>query len=264
MKSSNNEHQHWTFYRQLKIIQRHNSPKDIINKEGISKSTLYSWLKKLQKERMITKSFQGHYELTVKGADYIDTYEKEDSKNKIRLENMRYKFPIIDGIQVLIKNRRWDKEQPMKNDVMIYHTKEEGLHVRVIAGKNNPCLEITCKPMIGDDIYELMYDARKWVEFVAEFFEKEYSLVLGRVIPVMQPEWAIPSEFAEVLLNKTNSSQISTSNGVINKSKGRGYDIETRDIRLANKLFNLPYAVDEIALQLKSLRVASNTGLFCF
>ena len=76
--------------------------------------------------------------------------------------------------------------------------------------------------------------------------------------------WAIPSEFAKVLLNKTNSSQISTSNGVINKSKGRGYDIETRDIRLANKLFNLPYVVDEIALQVKSLRAASNTGLFCF
>jgi len=80
----------------------------------------------------------------------------------------------------------------------------------------------------------------------------------------MKPEWAIPSELAGVLLEKTNSSQISTAKGVINKSTGRGYDIETRDIRLANKLFNLPYVVDEIALQLKQLRAASNTGLFYF
>lgn len=188
LKSTSNEHQHWTFYSMMKIIHRYNNPKEIMNKEGISKSTLYSWLKKLQKEKMIMKSFQGHYELTDKGTDYVDTYEKEDSKNKIRLENMRYKFPIIDGIQVLIKSEKWDKIQPMKSDVIIYHTKEEGLHVRVIAGKDNPCLEITCKPMIGDDIYEIMYEARKRIEYVAELFEKEYSLVLGRVIPVMQPE----------------------------------------------------------------------------
>ena len=108
-----------------------------------------------------------------------------------------------------------------------------------------------------------MYDARQWVDDIAENFENNYSLVLGKCKAVMQPEWAIPSEFAAVLLEKTNSSQISTPNGVMNKSKGRGYDIETRDIRLANKLYNLPFVVDEIALQVKHLR-ASNTGLFCF
>jgi DNA-binding PadR family transcriptional regulator len=246
----------------MKIVHRYNNPNEIMNKEEISKSTLYSWLNKLQKEKMITKSFQGHYVLTDKGTDYVDTYEKEDSKNQVRLENMRYVYPIIQGIHSLIKNRTWDKEQPMNNDVVIYHTKEDGLHVRAIVGKNNPCLEITCKQILGDDIYEIMYDARQWTEFVAEKFQKDYSVILGLGKPAMKPEWAIPSEFAKVLLEKMNSSQISTTHGVINKSKGRGYDIETRDIRLANKLFNLPYVVDEIALQLKSLRVASNTGLF--
>ena len=264
MKSSNHERQYWTNYGMLKIVHKHNNPSTMEKIEGIKHSTLHGWLNKLQGQDLITKSFRGHYELTDKGTDYIATYEKEDSKNQVRLENMRYVYPIIQGIDSLLKNRIWDKEQPMNNGVVIYHTKEEGLSVRVIAGKNNPCLEITCKQLLGDDIYEMMYEARSWTELVAEKFQEDYSVILGLGKPAMKPEWAIPSEFAKVLLNKTNSSQISTPDGVINKSKGRGYDIETRDIRLANKLFNLPYVVDEIALQVKHLRAASYTGWFCF
>jgi hypothetical protein len=213
---------------------------------------------------MITKSFTGHYELTKRGLDFIDTCEREDSKNLIRLENMRYKFPIIDGVDKLVKQRTWDKIQPMKNNVTIYHTKEEGLHVRVISSSENPCLEITCRPRTGTNVYELMYEARRWVEFIAKRFEKYFPIVLGMVQPVMEPEWAIPSKQAGVLLKKTNSSQIRTPDGVINKSKGRDYDIETRDIRLANKLFNLPYVVDDIAREVKLLRAADHSGLFCF
>ena len=137
----------------------------------------------------------------------------------------------------------------------------EGFVDEAYLGKN-PSLLINCIPRLGLDIYEMMYEARTEVEGLVEIIEEDYSIVLGRIETTMKPEWAIPSEFAKILLNKTNSSQIRTSNGVINKSKGRGYDIETRDIILANKLYNLPYVVDEIALQLKSLRVASNTGLF--
>jgi hypothetical protein len=31
---------------------------------------------------------------------------------------------------------------------------------------------------------------------------------------------------------------------------------------LANKIYNLPFVVDDILLQVKQLRAASNTGLF--
>ena len=240
------------------------SPYEITKKLHISKQRANYWLKKFKKAEWIECPFYGHYEITASGKTILDTYEKQFSKNLVRLENMRYSYPIIDGLESLIKERRWDKEQPMKNGVMIYHTKEEDMHVRVIAGKNNPCLELTCKKLLGDNIYELMYEAREWTDYVAHGIEKDYQVILGRCKEAMQPEWAIPSEFAKVLLNKTNSSQISTPDGVINKSKGRGYDIETRDIALANKLFNLPYVMDDIALQLKHLRAASSQGLFCF
>ena len=175
---------------------------------------------------------------------------------------MRYRLPISAGVEQFLEivKEKWKRNSGMKN-VDVYHTTLHGYSVSAYLGKN-PSLLINCIPRLGLDIYEMMYEARTEVEGLVEIIEEDYSIVLGRIETTMKPEWAIPSEFAKILLNKTNSSQIRTSNGVINKSKGRGYDIETKDIILANKLYNLPYVVDEIALQLKSLRVASNTGLF--
>ena len=96
-------------------------------------------------------------------------------------------------------------------------------------------------------LYGMMYEARTEVEGLAKIIEEDF-LVLGRMGSIMKPEWAIPSEFSGILLNKTNSSQRSTPNGVVNKSKGRGYDVETRDIVRANKLFNMPYVMDDVIL----------------
>lgn len=238
------------------------TPSEICKKHSITKQRVNYWLKKFKKAEWITTPYHGECEITDSGKTILDTYEQQFNKNLIRLENMRYGFPISDGVEQFLEivKDRWKKNNGMKN-VDVYYTKIHGYSVSAYLGKN-PSLTINCIKRVGLDIYEMMYEARIEVEELAEIIEKDYSIVLGRMETIMKPEWAIPSEFAKVLLNKTNSSQISTSNGVINKSKGRGYDVETRDIRLANKLYNLPYVVDEIALQLKSLRVASNTGLF--
>lgn len=240
------------------------TPYEITKKLQISKQRVNYWLKKFTKEQWIESPFHGHYEITDSGKTILDAYEQQFNKNLIRLENMRYKFPIIEGEKKFTKivQSIWKKNSGMKN-VKTYYTKIHHYSVSVFLG-NNPVLIINCIKRIGSDVYEMMYVARKEVEILAGIIERDYCIKLGRMEAIMQPEWAIPSEFAKVLLNKTNSSQISTPKGVINKSKGRGYDIETRDIRLANKLFNLPDMIDDIALQLKHLRVASNTGLFCF
>ena len=239
------------------------TPYKICKKFNISKQRANYWLRKFKKERLVECPWHGHYEITDSGKTFLDTYEQQFNKNLVRLENMRYKFPIIDGVKSFSKvvKDRWKKNNGMKN-VETYYTKIYEYSVSVYLGKN-PSLTINCIKRVGLDIYEMMYDARTDVEIIAEFIQEDYSIRFGMMKTIMQPEWAIPSEFAKVLLNKTNSSQIRTPRGVINKSKGRGYDIETRDIRLANKLFNLPYVVDEIAQQVKSLRAASNTGWFC-
>jgi len=232
---------------------------ELREKLGISKQVANYWLQKFKKAGWVTKLFQGHYEITDSGKTVLEAYEQKSDKNLVRLENMRYKFAIYEGLESLLKQQRWDKITDL-NNVKVYHTVIEGFSVRVFAGKHNPSVEITCKKMSGVNIYEMMYEGKQWVEYIAEIIDKEHSVKLGIPIPTMQPEWAIPSEFAKVLMNKTNSSQIRTPVGVINKSKGRGYDLETRDIHLANKIFNLPYVVDEIANAVKRLQVTSTPG----
>lgn len=238
------------------------TPGEICKKHSITKQRVNYWLKKFRKAEWITSPFHGYYEITNSGKTILDTYEQQFNKNLVRLENMRYLFPISEGVKQFLEivKDRWKKNNGMKN-VDVYHTILHGYSVSAYLGKN-PSLTINCIKRVGLDVYEMMHEARTEVEELAEIIEKDYSITLGEIETIMKPEWAIPSEFAKVLLNKTNSSQISTPNGVINKSKGRGYDIETRDIVLANKLYNLPYVVDEIVLQLKHLRAASNTGLF--
>ena len=240
------------------------TPGEICKKHSITKQRVNYWLGKFRKAEWITSPYHGEYVITDSGKTILDTYEQGFNKNLIRLENMRYRFQISEGVKQFLEivKDRWKKNNGLKN-VDVYYTKIHGYSVSAYLGKN-PSLTINCIKRVGLDIYEMIYEARTEVEELAEIIEKDYSIMLGRMKTIVKPEWAIPSEFAKVLLNKTNSSQISTTNGVLNKSKGRGYDIETRDIRLANKLYNLPYVVDEIALQVKSLRAASNIGLFCF
>ena len=73
-----------------------------------------------------------------------------------------------------------------------------------------------------------------------------------------------PSKFAKVLLEKTNSSQISTPKGVMNRSKGRNYDIETRDIRHANMIYQMPYVIDGIARDVKTIKMGNVKMPFFF
>lgn len=262
--SKKSVHRNHISYTILSDTREEITPAEIVQRRNIPKQNVNYWLKKLKEEGLVSSPFHGYYEITDSGKTILDTYNQQFDKNLIRLENMRYKFPIYEGVQRFsdIVNDRWEKNIAMKN-VDVYHTKIEGYSVSAYIGKN-PSLTINSIKRVGLDVYEIMYEARKDVELIAEIIEKDFLIKLGKMETIMKPEWAIPSEFAKVLLNKTNSSQIKTPQGVINKSKDRSYDIETRDIRLANKLFNLPYVMDEVLLHVKSLRVASNTGWFCF
>ena len=217
------------------------TPNEIVSELNISKQRVHYWLQKFKKEEWIESPFHGHYEITDSGKTILDTYEQGFNKDLVRLENMRYKFAIVEGAECLkdIVKNKWKHNAGLKN-VDMFYTKIHDHSVSAFLGKN-PVLTINTTQKLGTDIYEMMYLARSELDTLSEI---------------------IPSEFAKVLLNKTNSSQISTPNGVINKSKGRGHDVETMDIRLANKIYNLPFVVDDILLQVKQLRAASNTGLF--
>ncbi len=210
-------------------------------------------MKSISKEGLVIKVRHGIYEITESGKKILNTCDQENSKKQIRLENMRYKFPIHEGLENLVK-ARWLKRNDSMNNMKSYHGKFEGYTIAVYAGSSNPILQIVCPKFFGVDMFEMMYDARSNVEAIGKLIAEEYGLKLGMCEPAMKPEWAIPSPLAEIILSKTGSSQIRTSNGVINRSKGRNADLETRDIRLAHDIFTMPQEIKEIRKELIELK----------
>lgn len=219
---------------------------------GASKQKVNYWLGKLMKEGLVSRFPGGIYEITWSGKNLLNTYELEKSKEKICLENMRYKFPIHEGLEKLTQ-AVWLKMNDM-NHMQVYRGTFEGFTTTVYAGSKNPSLEITCPKRFGVDIYEMMYFARNDVEVIAKGIVRENHVKLGMCEPSMKPEWAIPSPIAEVILDKTCSSQIRTPNGVINRSKGRNADVETRDIHLAHKFLMMPDEVVKMRRELSELK----------
>lgn len=218
-----------------------------------SKQNINYWLSKLAKEGLVTRVEHGIYDITEEGNKLLNTCDQEKSKEMVRLENMRYKFPIHEGLGNLVK-ARWLKVNDGMNNIKSYHGKFEGFTVAVYAGSESPILQITCQKRYGVDIYEMMYYARSDVEEIGKWIAKDYGLKLGMCEPAMEPEWAIPSPLAKIILEKTCSSQIRTTNGVINRSKGRNADLETRDIRLANDIFMMPQKINKIESGLTELK----------
>lgn len=216
---------------------------------GASKQNVNYWLCKLMKEGLVSKFPGGIYEITLSGKNLLNTYVHDNSKEQIRLENMRYKFPIHEGLEKLVE-ASWLKVNNGMKHIKNYHGIFEGFTIVVHAGSENSSLEITCPKRFGVDIYEMMYKARMDVEAIGNMIARNYGLKLGMCEPSMEPEWAMPSPIAEVILSKTCSSQISTPKGVINRSKGRNADLETRGIHLAHKIWMMPDKIDEILQRL--------------
>lgn len=217
-----------------------------------SKQRVNYWLRKLEKECLIERFAGGIYEITWSGKELLRTYELENTKKLIRLENMRYKCPIHEGVEKVF-GYSWLTPSDLKN-IRVYRGVYEGFNVTIFAGSKNPSLEITCTKHLGTDIYEMMHKARSEIDMIAQIIATNMGLKLGMIEPSMEPEWAIPSPMAEVILEKTCSSQISTPKGLINRSKGRNADLETRDIRLAHEIFIMPERIRKITESVEEMK----------
>ena len=53
---------------------------DLREKLGISKQVANYWLQKFKKAGLVTKLFQGHYEITDSGKTVLETYEQKFGK----------------------------------------------------------------------------------------------------------------------------------------------------------------------------------------
>ena len=219
---------------------------------GMSKQLLDHYLKNLKIPGYITNYSRGIYDITDSGKKILATYENDENKKYIQLENMRYKADIYEGFEKIMERIRNPKKTKLNNDVIQYVGKIGEITVRVFHSQKSSSIEFCCPKWLGENMYEIMYEARLGIERIVESFCTIDGVQIGVLQQSMKPEWAIPSPIAEMILKTTDSSQIRIGNSVINRSAGRNADWETDDIVQAMKVINMPNVLEEIRNMLKN------------
>jgi len=236
------------------ISEGYHMPQEMTNTLNMSKQLLNYYLGKIVDEGLLSTYSKGIYNLTNLGKKRHMAYVTEESKNLIRLENMRFKFEIFGGFERLKKYVRNLKKTSLKNGVIQYHGQIKNLTVRLLfSSKNNPSLIITAEKREGNNVYKLYYEARQQAEQILVGIMKDPKIKLGQTQHEMKPEWAIPHPFAKAILNGTQSSQIRGEGWVLNQSKGRNEDWEVDNIAQVDKIMNMPNDIELIKESLEYL-----------
>ena len=234
----------------LSIKQGYSHTFQLLECLKITKQALNYHTQKLVKAGLISAYARGTYDLTDAGKKMHAVYEKNKNKQLIQLENMRYSALIYDGFDILMEHVRDPKKTILNNGVTQYTGKIKNLSVKVITSDKSKSIEVTCEKLVGENRYEIMYDARKQVEDILNAFNKIDNMKIGMIKQSMSPEWAEPHPYAEIILKTTDSSQIRCGGGVINRSAGRNADWEVDDITKSMKIMNMPNDVEDIRQQL--------------
>ena len=227
-------------------------PSDLKESTGMSKQTLNYHLKNLKDSGYITNYSRGIYDITDSGKKILATYENNENKRYIQLENMRYKAEIYKGYEKIMERIRNPKRTKLNSGVIQYDGKIGDISVRVFNSHRGASIEFCCPKWLGENMYEIMYEARIDIERIVGSFCTIDGVQIGVLEQSMKPEWAIPSPIAEMILKTTDSSQIRIGNSVINRSAGRNADWETDDIVQAIKVMNMPNDLEEIKNMLKN------------
>ena len=236
------------------ISEGYHMPQEMTNTLNMSKQLLNYYLGKIVDEGLLSTYSKGIYNLTNLGKKRHMAYVTEESKNLIRLENMRFKFEIFGGFERLKKYVRNLKKTSLKNGVIQYHGQIKNLTVRLLfSSKNNPSLIITAEKREGNNVYKLYYEARQQAEQILVGIMKDPKIKLGQTQHEMKPEWAIPHPFAKAILNGTQSSQIRGEGWVLNQSKGRNEDWEVDNIAQVERIMNMPDDIQFIKESLEYL-----------
>jgi len=232
-------------YEIAKLVDFH-TPTGMCKQLGITKQQLNYHLKLLKKEGIIEHPHRGDYRITPSSKKIIEGLMVKEQREMVRLEAMRYKFPIVKGLENLIAKVKWSKVNQL-NTTKEYHTSFENHTARLIVGKHEtPSLELYCNQSHGYDIHELMFEAKMEVWMVMEHIRTKYHVEYEEGIQTMQPEFAIPNPLAEAVLTNMGASQVRTSEAIFNRSKGRRADIEPHNLQFAHKVIRMPDTLDHL------------------
>ncbi len=232
--------------------------KDMCNIVNIEKQLLNYHLKKLDEDGFVRKVFHGSYEITESGKNFLGQLEKNHKKKLIRLENMRYKYPIYSDVNELLESLSWKKTS--MNNLDVYYVQFKGYSLRMFVGKNTS-IEITCKHWYGTDIHQIMWESRDDIKKIMNEFCDKFDVKLGRSETSMRPDIAIPSKIAESILKSYGLSQLKSDSAVLNKSDGRDYDWETHDIDSAKLVLELPFMIEKMSKQMQEFEKYSRNTM---
>jgi len=229
----------------------------IRNTLGISKQNLDYWLKELKKDGFIKRPRHGYSEITESGKKCLRGLEEQNNKILVRQENLRFKAPILWGTKILIDSLVNPKVSNLNNGVTQYFGIFNSFQTRIMDAPKNPIIEFTCKIKYGNDICELYYEAKTDIQKMLLDVDDGEEVSLGPLEKSMKPEWAIPSPMASSLLNLTGASQIRTTIGTFNRSKGRFADMEVTDLGVAIKILEIPYTLERLEKKINGTIAAS-------
>ena len=224
---------------------------ELYNLLGMTKQHLSYYLKKFKNEGFVIQPYPGAYGITESGKNFFEQLMENNRKNLIRLENMRYKFPIYSNLNLLLEFLNW-KQTKLKN-VNVYHGEFEGYSLRIFAGKK-PSVEITCQHYHGTNNYQIMWEAKDDIEKIMMKFSEKFDVKMGPPEPSMEPDFALPSKLSEDILMAYGASQLKSDSVTLNKSRGRGYDWETHSIDSSQLVLNLPNMIEKMSFQIEEIK----------
>ncbi|MCV0366400.1 MAG: hypothetical protein K5798_03920 [Nitrosopumilus sp.] len=230
------------------------SLKDICYFTGFTKQRLTYWLDKFVEEGLLKQPDRGFYRMTEHGKRIYDQYERYQNKQLVRIENMHVSYYIYEGIKKLRRKVHWKKSK-MKNDVYQYNSKIDNHTVRLIYSNDKPPkLQVYVTKVLGETPSDAYYHARLEADSVAEYVEYKFGCKMSTSCVSSEPEIAIPSPIASAILTKYGASQIRTDKGIMNRSKGRGADIEPRNLQQAQKIVDMPDVLNDVFDLVNELR----------
>lgn len=232
--------------------------KDMCDIVNIDKQLLNYYLKKLKQDDFVRTIFHGSYQITESGKNFLEQLVNKQNKKMIRLENMRYKYPIYSDVNKLLESLSWKKSS--LNNLDVYYVKFNEYSLRMFVGKNIS-IEITCKHWHGTDMHQIMWESRDDIEKTMNEFSDKFDVKLGKCESSMRPDFAIPSKMSESILKSCGLSQLKSDSTVLNKSKDRGYDYETHDIESAQLVLELPYMIEKMSKEIQEIKKYSKNNL---